>query len=361
MEIYLDIKKIKNMKEQNKTIMVTGGCGFVGHHIVEDLLRETDWDIVVIDKLTYAANGFDRLRDIRVFDEKRVKIFTVDLQKELSEGVKQEIGKVDYILNMASESHVDNSISDPINFVLNNVRLVLNMLEFAKEIKPEKFIQFSTDEVYGTAPEGVNYKEGDRQNPGNPYSASKAAQEAICRAYANTYKIPIVITNGMNIIGERQHPEKYVPLVINKVLKGESITVHSNPDKTKAGTRFYIHARNVAKAIRFIIGNTSETLNNVDASIGQFNIVGEKELDNLELARLIANIVNEWQIEKGIETTPFVYEMVDFHSSRPGHDLRYSLSGDKMKNLGWSIPVNFEESLTKTVRWFLENQIWLKK
>jgi len=330
-------------------VLITGGAGFIGSHVVEHFLKNTDWDIVVLDKLNYASNGYDRLRDIEVFDEKRVKIFTPDLQEPLSEGLVQEIGKVDCIINMASESHVDNSILNPVNFILNNVKLTINMLEYARKIKPKKFIQFSTDEVYGTAPEGVNYKEGDRFNSGNPYSASKACQEVICQAYANTFQLPIVITNTMNVIGERQHPEKFVPLVINKILNNETVFIHSNPDKTKAGSRFYIHARNVAEALRFIIENTTETLDKIDASKGKFNIVGERETDNLELAQIIAKF-----LEKELK-----YEFTNFHQSRPGHDLRYALDGSKLKNLGFTYPKTLEESLKKTIHWYLANEKWL--
>ncbi len=339
-------------KEQKNKILITGGCGFVGHHICEHFLKHTDWDIIILDKLTYASNGFDRLRDIKVFDNSRVKIFTVDLQEPISKGVKQEIGEVDYIINMASESHVDNSIKEPVDFILNNIKLMLMILEWARELKTlKKFIQFSTDEVYSTAPEGVNYLEGSRHNPGNPYSASKAAQEDICMAYANSYKLPIVITNGMNIFGERQHFEKFIPLIITKVLKRKKVFIHSNADKTKAGTRFYIHARNVARAIHFILTNTNELLDKIDASKGKYNIVGEKEIDNLEMAQMIARIIG----------MPLNFEMVDFHSSRPGHDLRYSLDGAKLKNLGFSYQKDFESSLTKTIEWYLkpENKKWL--
>lgn len=338
---------------ENKKILITGGAGFIGHHIVEHLLKNTDWDIFIFDKLTYASNGLERLRDINCFDEKRVNVFTVDLNEPVSEGIIQEVGDVDYILNLASDSHVDNSISEPVGFIRNNVNLMVNMLELAKKIKSlKKFVQFSTDEIYGPAPEGVNYKEGDRMNPSNPYSASKAAQEAICRAYSNTYKIPIIITNTMNVIGERQHPEKFVPLIINKVLKGETVQIHSNKEKTKAGTRFYIHARNVAMAIQFILSETDELLDNIDASLGQFNIVGEKEIDNLTLAKLIAGYVGK----------ELKYEMIDFHSSRPGHDLRYSLDGEKLQKLGFEFPKTLEESLEKTVKWNLkpENRSWLQ-
>ena len=182
-------------------ILVTGGAGFIGHHFVEHFLKETDWGIIVFDKLNYASKGFDRLRDINVFDEKRVKIFTLDLNQPISVGITQEVGKVDYILNLASESHVDLSITEPVPFIENNVHLMLNMLEWARKLEGlKKFVQFSTDEVYGTAEEGINFKEGSRHNPGNPYSASKSAQEAICRAYANTYGLPIIISNSMYFI-----------------------------------------------------------------------------------------------------------------------------------------------------------------
>jgi len=336
----------------HKRILITGGCGFIGHHFVEHFLKNTDWEIIVLDKLSYAANGFDRLRDIECYpcNQNRVKVFPVDLSVPLSVGLRQEIGEVDYIVNLASESHVDNSIVSPVDFILNNVSLVINLLEWVRTIAIKKLIHFSTDEVYGTAPDGVDYREGDRFNPGNPYSASKAAQECICMAYANSYNLPIVITNTMNVVGERQHPEKYVPLIIKKVLSGEKIYIHSNADKTKAGTRFYIHARNVAQAIHFILEQTNERLDKIDAAKGRFHIVGEREVDNLELAQTIARILSK----------ELIYEMVDFHSSRPGHDLRYAMSGDKLKSAGFALPVSLDKSLEATVHWFLNNKKWLE-
>jgi len=280
----------------------------------------------------------------------------------MSSELVREIGSIDYIVHLAAGSHVDNSIKDPVNFIQNNINSTLYMLEFARKQKDlKKFVYFSTDEVYGVAPEGIDYKEGDRMNPSNPYSASKAGSESICRAYANTYKMPIVITNTMNVLGERQHPEKYLPLVINKVLKGETLYIHSNPEKTKAGTRFYIHARNVAAAVLWIIDNTTETLDNKDASKGQFNIVGEREWDNLELAEYIAKCVDDYQEEHNLPRKMLMYEMTDFHSSRPGHDLRYSLDGNKLKSLGYNHPVGIEESIKNIVQWTLneKNKKWL--
>lgn len=343
--------------ETKKKIVLTGGAGFVCSHVFEHFLRTTNWEIVLLDKLSYSSNGLDRIRDIEAFNDtknsERVKMFAVDLQLPLSEGVKKEIGEVDYILNLASESHVDRSIKNPVEFIENNVKLMLNMLEWARELKGlKKFIQFSTDEVYGTAPEGVDYKEGDRHNSGNPYSASKDCQEAICRAYSNTYGLPINMTNAMNIIGERQHPEKFVPICIRKILNGETIQIHANEDLTEAGKRHYLHARNIAQALHFILEKTDESLDKVDASKGQWNIVGDMEISNDKLARMIGEIL-------GIEPK---IELVSFHSSRPGHDLRYSLNGDKIKEAGFNYPKSFEESLRKLVEWTTkkENEKWLK-
>lgn len=322
-------------------ILVTGGCGFIGSHLVEHIIKNTDWEIIVFDKLTYASNGFDRLRDINVFNDKRVNIFTLDFTQPISEGIIQEVGKIDYLLHVGAETHVDNSITDPEPFVMTNVVGTMRILDFANKLNLQKMIYFSTDEVFGPAPQGVLYKEWDRYNSTNPYSASKAGGEELCLAYANTYKMPIIITHTMNAFGERQHPEKFIPSTINKVLKGEEVIIHSNPDKTKAGSRFYIHCRNIASAILFILerGKIRD----------KYNIVGEKEVDNLELARFIAKTLDK----------KLNYKMVDFHSQRPGHDLRYALDGSKMEMMGWKIPKTFEDSLEKTIKWFLNNPRWL--
>jgi len=285
-------------------------------------------------------------------DEKRVTRYTNDLIEPISDGIKKELKDINIILHIAAESHVDNSIKEPVKFVMNNIKSTLEILEYSKTLKNlEKFIYFSTDEVYGTAPEGVNYKEGDRHNPGNPYSASKSGSESIVRAYANTYKLPCIITNTMNVLGERQHPEKFLPMIIKHVRDGTKVIIHSDPTKTKAGSRFYIHARNVADGILYIINNIDEELDNIDASKGVFNIVGEMELDNLELAKIVANHMNK----------SLNYEMVDFHSSRPGHDLRYALDGTKMKNLGWKPPIDIIKSIYKIIDWSLkrDNLKWI--
>lgn len=323
-------------------ILITGGCGFIGHHFVEHLIKNTDWEVIVLDKLSYASFGYDRLRDISVFDDKRVHIFATDFTRPLIDGLEREIGNVDYIVHMGAETHVDNSIADPEPFVLSNVLGTMHILNFARRQQYlKRMVYFSTDEIFGPALDDRAHKEWDRYNSNNPYAASKAGGEELCLAYANTYKVPVFITHTMNVFGERQHPEKFIPSTIRKVLNGEVVFIHSNQDKTKAGSRFYIHARNVASAIMFLL-STAEVRD-------KYNIVGEKEVSNLQLAQQIAEILGQ-QLH---------YEMVDFHSSRPGHDLRYALDGSKLAGMGFKIPVDFDKSLEKTISWTLANKRWL--
>lgn len=324
-------------------VLITGGCGFVGSHFIEHFLKSTDWDIITFDKLTYAASGLDRVRDIKAFDDKRVSFYALDFTRELSEGVIQECRDVDYILHMGAETHVDNSIKSPKEFVYSNVVGTFNMLEFARKCENLKaFVYFSTDEVFGPAPEGVDYKEWDRYDSRNPYSATKAGGEELVLAYMNTYGLPGYITHCMNIFGERQHPEKFVPICIRKIDAGEVVTIHGTPDKQKSGSRFYIHARNVANASHFLLENFEQR--------EKYNIVGEMELSNLELAQRIADAMGK----------ELKYEIVDFHSSRPGHDLRYSLDGQKMRDMGWITPMTLDETIKSVVQWTLKNRKWME-
>ena len=326
-------------------ILITGGCGFIGHHFVEHVYKNTDWNIIIIDRLSYASNGFERLRDTETLNDNRVKVFIFDLILPLSEGLIKEIGKIDYIVHMAAETHVDNSIKNPQLFLDNNIKSTYNLLEYARNYLPnlKTFFYFSTDEVFGPTLGQTLYKEWDRHKPTNPYSASKSAAEQICISYENTYKTPLMIVNVMNAFGERQHVEKFIPLCMKKLLNNEKIYIHSYPDKKTSGTRFYIHGRNIAAAVLFLIKN---------GKIGEkYNISGEREVSNLEMAQYIAKFMNK-QLD---------YEMVDFHSNRPGHDLRYGLDGTKLFKMGFNLPLNFEESLRKTVEWTLENSKWLEE
>ena len=337
-----------------KRALITGGAGFIAHHLIGQILERTDWEIVSLDRLDYSGN-LNRLHDLMLtFDpevRKRVKIVHHDLKAELNPLVRSEVGNVDYIIHLAAGSHVDRSIDYPMEFVMDNVVGSVNILEFARTQKNlERFVYFSTDEVFGPAPDGIKYKENDRCNSTNPYSATKAAAEEIAVAYENTYGLPIYITHTMNVFGERQHPEKFIPMCIKKARDGESVTIHSDSTKTIPGSRHYIHAEDVADAVLFLLDYEGEFETTWGgAKCPKFNIVGSEELNNLELATIIAEA-------QGKELK---YEMVDFHSSRPGHDLRYALDGDKMKKLGWEPAKSVRERIAEVTKWTLDNERWI--
>lgn len=334
-----------------KRVLLTGASGFVGSHVLRHLLAKTDWEVVcpvtfrhkgLPDRIKLSVNGIDD-------DFKRVKIVKCDLVYPISKLTSLEFGKVDYVINVASESHVDRSINYPADFIINNVSLMCNILDWVRTQNGlEKFVQVSTDEVYGPAAEGHKHKEWvDLHLPSNPYSASKSAQESIAFSYWRTYGLPIAITNTMNIIGEMQDPEKYIPMVIKKVLSGEKVSIHGTLDG-KIGSRFYLHARNQADGLLHVL--TQKFLKYGESErLLKYHIVGEKEINNLQLAELIASIIGK----------KLSYEIVDFHSSRPGHDLRYALDGEKIKESGWTPPIPLEDSLRSTINWTLKNPEWL--
>jgi dTDP-glucose 4,6-dehydratase len=321
-------------------ILLTGAAGMVGSNILSHLLKNTNHEIVCLCSWRHRGEPRRILEEANYQANKhRVKVVTHDLVSPLTEDVKKELGSPDIILNIASESHVDRSITDPVEFTQNNVNLALHMLEYAREAKPKLFLQFSTDEVYGQAPIGVNHAEWSPIIPSNPYSASKAAQEAIAISYWRTYGVPVILTNTMNVFAQNQDFEKFIPLCVKKILKGEVLSIHSYPDKKTAGSRFYIHARNVADAVLHIMDNIEPKLFPEVDRPERFNIVGEKEVDNLTLAQLIASFLGK----------ELKYELVDFHSARPGHDCRYALDGQRLAQAGWQPNVSFEESLKSTV------------
>jgi len=337
-----------------KTALITGGAGFIAHHLISRILKETDWNIVTLDRLDYSGN-LNRLNDILLHDctpeqRKRVRVVFHDLKAELNPLVRREIGKVDYILHLAAGSHVDRSIDYPMEFVMDNVVGTCNILEFARsQDNLERFLYFSTDEVFGPAPNGIKYKENDRYNSTNPYSATKAGGEELAVAYQNTYGMPIYITHTMNVFGERQHPEKYIPMCIRRIRDGDCVTIHSDNTRTIPGSRHYIHADDVASAVLFLLGKNVMEENYGGAKCPKFNIVGAEELNNLELAQIIADS----------QDRELNYELVDFHSSRPGHDLRYALDGGKMKSIGWTPAKSVRERIAEVTAWTLSNDRWL--
>ena len=326
-------------------ILLTGGTGFIGSHFVEHVLSTTDHELVVLDSLSYAGD-VSRLTDQDGYDPKRVKVLWHDLRSPIQSGLRERIGPIDVVVNMASESHVDNSIADPVPFINNNVAVATTMLEYARhgDTRPGVFIQVSTDEVYGAAPTGYSHHEWDPIVPSNPYSASKAAQEAIAIAYWRTYGVPVVLTNTMNNFGERQHPEKFLPIVVRNLTRGKPVPVH------QGGSRVWLHARNHADALLWLMDQPVSYYDGGDGSRpDRWNVAGDRDLLNETVVEMAAEAL-------GVEPA---MEYVDFHGTRPGHDRRYSLEGSKLKDAGWKPPVTFEESFERCVRWMSKHQQWL--
>ena len=338
----------------SKKILITGGAGFIAHHLIDQILSSTDWEIITLDRLDFSGN-LNRLNEVvslhSAQNQKRVRIVFHDLKAELNNEIISTIGSIDYICHLAAGSHVDRSIRYPLEFVYDNVVGTAHILDFARKIHSlERFLYFSTDEIFGPAAPGVSYKENDRYNSTNPYSATKAGGEELVVAYENTYGLPAIITHTMNVFGERQNPEKYIPMVIKKVRDDQKVTVHANPAKNIAGSRHYIHAKDVSEAVLFLLGYPIDKIPNdpFGGKCQKFNIVGKDEIDNLKIAKFIAKV----------QKKSLNYEMVDFHSQRPGHDLRYSLDGSKMALMGWK-PKSAFEQLENTINWTLQNQRWL--
>lgn len=341
-------------------VLLTGGGGFIGHHFLEHILATTDWNIVVTDSFQHRGKT-DRISQVLEANPgwwQRVDILTHDLSVPFSKQMISTIRAagtrfIDYIVAMASESHVDRSIEDPVPFVRNNVDVILNTLELARKLRPRTVLVISTDEVYGpceplhSRPEVHGHQEWAPILPSNPYAASKAAQEAIAIAYWRTYGTPVILTNTMNVVGQRQDPEKFLPMLIKRISSGQPVTVHGTPDNI--GTRHYLHARNAASAWLYLLEHTDIARFPADSRPSRWNIAGPEPISNLDLAQRVATIIGR----------PLEYELVDFHSARPGHDAHYGLDGAKLAAAGWKPPVDFAESLEHTVRWTLAHPEWL--
>lgn len=302
-----------------KRVLLTGASGFIGSGVLEYLLAHTDWEFVCV--CSWRHNG----SPLHITPNERVRVVTHDLV-----GPLPDMGMFNYILNLASDSHVDRSIANPVQFVENNVSSVLNMLEYARRYDPEIFLQFSTDEVYGAQ----EHKEWDLLLPSNPYAASKAAQEMIAMAYWATYFVPLVITNSNNIIGARQHPEKFVPKLVDLIANDKLVTIHTS--NGQPGKRFYNPVQNVADALLFIL---ERILPNSIGRPVRFNLPGGQELDNLQMAELIAELIGK----------PLHYELVDAEAIRPGYDRFYPKTDGKLTQLGWTPPFTLTDELQHVV------------
>lgn len=325
-------------------ILVTGACGFVGSHII-DVLTENwnpyirDREIIALDSLTYAG----RLDRIEEFRHRNVKFQYHDFRFPLSPALLKNIGPVDYIVHNGAETHVSRSFKDPRIFVDSNIIGTMNMLEAARVLKPKKFIYTSTDEVYGPNISETGFTETDALNPTNPYAAAKAGAEYIAYSYYRSFGVPVVITRTMNMFGEKQHPEKFIPLVIKKILNSEIINIHGITVENQwvSGQRCWLYVKDQARAIEFLLekGIAGET----------YNISGTKR-SNWFIANFIGDLLNH-----------IPWAMTKTESDRPVHDFSYSVDDRKIRSLGWKPEYSIESSLKQTVEWTLKHREFLEE
>lgn len=341
-------KKHKKQKlNLMKTLLITGGAGFIGSHVVRLFVNKyPDYKIVNLDSLTYAGN-LENLEDIEkspnyVFE----KIDIVD-----SEAINRLFDKYrfDGVIHLAAESHVDRSISDPMSFIKTNILGTTNLLNTCRiawkdNMVGKLFYHISTDEVYGSLGETGFFYEDTRYDPRSPYSASKASSDHLVRAYYHTYKLPVVISNCSNNYGPNQFPEKLIPLSINNIKNNKSIPIYGKGENIRDWLYVVDHARAIDQI--FHQGKTGET----------YNIGGHNEWTNIDLIRLLCKIMDRKLGRAEGESA----KLITFVTDRAGHDLRYAIDSSKIqKELGWVPSLQFEEGLDKTVDWYLTNEKWL--
>jgi dTDP-glucose 4,6-dehydratase len=332
----------------NKTIFITGGAGFIGSHVIRLFVTKyPDYRIINLDALTYAGN-LENLKDIEHADNyifEKVNILD-----------KEELNRIfskyhpDAVIHLAAESHVDRSILSPLDFVYTNVAGTVNLLNAAKKEWNNNYINklfyhISTDEVYGALGDKGYFTEDTAYDPHSPYSASKASSDHFVRAYYDTYEIPVIITNCSNNYGPNHFPEKLIPLFIHNIINKKSLPVYGDG----LYTRDWLYVKDHAKAIDLVFhkGKVGETYN-----IGGFN-----EWKNIDLIKLLCKLMDEKLNRKPGESE----QLITYVKDRPGHDRRYAIDASKInKELGWKPSVTFEQGLSETIDWYLQNGDWLK-
>ena len=269
--------------------LITGGSGFIMTHAYEHYMEKTDWDIVIVDSITYAGS-LNKLTDSKYYDPKRTTFVYHDIRAPF-DAIESQIGDVDYIIHAAAMSHVERSIHEPELALMSNGVGTFNVLQFAlKQYKKgslKRLHYISTDEVYGANADG-GHKEGSPHRPSNPYSLGKAWGELACYTWSHCYGLPVIVTNTMNNFGERQHPEKFIPMVVNNILSGKKQDIHAV--NGEIGSRFWLHARNHADAVLYLLNNEEKL-----PKFSQFNVVGDTRMNNLEVAKLAEKYVKKYK------------------------------------------------------------------
>ena len=328
-------------------ILITGGAGFIGSHVVRLFVNKyPNYQIVNLDALTYAGN-LENIKDVE--NHKNYTFVKGDITDESLMNSLFQKYRFDGVIHLAAESHVDRSIKDPFSFARTNIIGTMVLLNEFKELwkdnwKGKKFYHVSTDEVYGTLGETGFFVESTSYSPNSPYSASKAASDHFVRAYGETYNMPYSISNCSNNYGPNHFPEKLIPLFINNIINKKPLPVYGDGNYTRDWLYVIDHAR--AIDIIFHKGNTMETYN-----VGGFN-----EWKNIDLIKLLCDLMDKKLGRIKGESR----ELITFVKDRPGHDLRYAIDASKIKKeLGWKPSVTFEEGLAKTIDWYFDNQEWL--
>lgn len=332
---------------EKKVILVTGGAGFIGSHVIRRLVNNyPSYTIVNFDKLTYAGN-LANLKDVESTPNyhffKGDICVTEDLKKAF------ETYQVTDVIHLAAESHVDRSISGPMEFVLSNVVGTVNLLNVAKEywknFSDHVFYHISTDEVYGSLGDEGLFEETTAYDPRSPYSASKASSDHFVRAYYHTYGIPVKISNCSNNYGSHQFPEKLIPLMINNVVNNNPLPVYGDGKNIRDWLWVEDHAAAIDEI--FHKGKVGET----------YNIGGLNEWTNIELVKTICSLLDQ-KLERPKGTSE---QLISYVKDRAGHDRRYAIDASKIENeLGWKPSITFEEGLSKTIDWYLENKSWVE-